>query len=79
MDDDTPLMLFIFVNSISIMILYLLSFSLFYQLDSLKYRQDSLEKNPKGVTKQQLKNLVHRINYNDQYLKKYIDHVHYHH
>ena len=75
---DRSLILFILVNSLSIMILYLLAFSMFYQLDSLKYKQDSLEKNPKGVTKKQLQNLIHSINYNDVHLKKYIDHVHNH-
>lgn len=74
---DAVAVLFIFINAVSILILYLLVFSLFYQLDSVKSRQSSLE-NKKDVTKQQLKNLISSINHNDQYLKQYIDHVHNH-
>lgn len=66
---------FIFINALSILILYLLMFSLFYQLDSVKSRQSTIEAK-KEVSERQLKNLISSINYNDQYLKKYIDHVH---
>lgn len=68
---------FILINALSILILYLLMFSLFYQLDSVKSRQSTIE-SKKEISERQLKNLISSINYNDQYLKQYIDHVHNH-
>ena len=63
---------FIIVNSISIMVLYLLVFALFYDVNSLKYKYFNL-----NVYRKQndlkFKNLVDDVNYNDRFLKKYLD------
>lgn len=67
----------IFINALSILIIYLLMFSLFHQLDSVKRRQSTMEAK-KDMSERRLKNLISSINYNDQYLKQYIDHVHTH-
>jgi len=64
--------IFIFINSATILILYVLMFSLFYQLDSLTHQYNQLERN-KGVSEGKMRNLISDINYNDHYLKKYID------
>lgn len=66
--------IFTFVNSISILILYLLVFSLFYHVDLVKHKYSHFNKY-KEVNEQQIKNLVYDVNYNDQFIKKYLDEI----
>jgi predicted PurR-regulated permease PerM len=68
-------MLLILLNAISILILYILVFTLFYQMSDLTTRYENIT-DTQDVNTTQLKNLVSDINYNDKYLKKYVDHVH---
>lgn len=64
--------IFTIVNSICIMVLYLLVFALFYDVNSLKYKYFNLEIYKKQ-NDQQFKNLVDDVNHNDRFLKKYLD------
>jgi len=64
--------IFTIVNSISIMVLYLLVFALFYDVDGLKYKYFNLEVYKKQ-NDQQIKNLIDDVNHNDRFLKKYLD------
>ncbi len=65
---------FILVNGICIMVLYLLVFSLFYEVDNLKYKYSNFLKY-ENENEKQMKNLVDDVNYNDKFLKKYLDNI----
>ena len=56
------------------MVLYLLVFSLFYEVDNLKYKYSNFLKY-EDDNERQMKNLVDDINYNDKFLKKYLDNI----
>tara|TARA_Y100000816_G_C25932927_1_gene486522 strand:- start:439 stop:627 length:189 start_codon:yes stop_codon:yes gene_type:complete len=56
------------------MVLYLLVFSLFYEVDNLKYKYSNFLKY-ENENEKQMKNLVDDVNYNDKFLKKYLDNI----
>ena len=65
---------FILVNGICIMVLHLLVFGLFYEVDNLKYKYSNFLKY-ENENEKQMKNLVDDVNYNDRFLKKYLDNI----
>lgn len=65
----------IFINSLSILILYVLVYSLFYQVTNTHYKLNDI-RSELTYQNNQTKNLVQDINHNNRMLKYYLNAVH---
>lgn len=62
----------VFVNSLSILILYVLVYTLFFHNDTKRFNDDILNRKIKDNTTS-MGNLIRDVNYNNQYIKEYIN------